>query len=189
MQRDKVLKIESLAKIRIQQVMNDDGWEKYFNNQKIILNPVLINEQTFLELIWNNMCLGRFRVVEHTIGQLPYIKEKKKNEHGEEEETFRPRSPMLLFCVLGADGKRYRALYFQALPDGRFLIGTRTDLHARYTAWCLSRKQRNSPEKIAMRLAREKKYERKLRRRMFGKNGFFRDRNNNPVFFHRCNFF
>jgi hypothetical protein len=172
MKREPVFKIETLTKIGIQRIMNDDGFEKLYNNKKLILNPILINEQIFLELIWNNTCLHRFKIVEHTIGQLPVIEQ--------EDGTIRRRSPMLVFCVLGSNGKRYRFLHFQSLPDGRFRIGTRRDLGARYSVDCMSRKQRNSPEKIAIRLQREKRYERKLRRRMFGKNGFFRDREPPP---------
>jgi hypothetical protein len=172
MKREPVLKIETLRKIPIQKIINEDGWEKYYNNKKLILNPVLEDEQIFLELIWDNVCLGRFKLEEHTVGQLPYIKQK--------DGTIRRRSPMLVFCVVGSDNKRYRFLYFRSFPDGRFVIGTRHDLGARYSVDCMSRKQRNSPERIAMRLQREKRYERKLRRRMFGKNGFFRDREPPP---------
>jgi hypothetical protein len=164
-----VLKIETLTKIGIQRIMNDDGFEKYYNNHKIILNPVLIKDQTFLELICNNVCLKRFKIEEYIPGQLPYIKQK--------DGTIRRRSPMLVFCVVGSDNKRrYRFLYFQRLDADHFRMGTRHELGARYSVDCMSRKQRNSPERMAVRVAKqrklEKRFERRLRKQTLWQDGF-----------------
>jgi hypothetical protein len=172
MKREPVLKIESLRKIPIQKIINDDGFEKLYNNHKIILNPVLIHNQTFLELICNDRCLKRFRIEEHTVGQLPYIRE--KNAAG--EETIRRRSPMLVSCVVGSNNRRYRYLYFQGLDADHFRLGTRHDLGARYSVDCMSRKQRNSPERMAVRVAKqrklEKRFERRLRKQALWQDGF-----------------
>jgi hypothetical protein len=135
--RDKVLKIESLIKIRVQEIIKNDGWERknYFGIQELRLNPVLLNDnQIYIELIWDNVCLGKWRVAEQTIPQLPVIRLK--------DGSIRNRSPTMVFYVLGSDGRKYRYLYFRSLPNSRFLVGARADLQARYASSCMSRKQR-----------------------------------------------
>src|SRR3974377_1194919 len=112
--RDKVLKLESLTKIRVQEIMNNDGWERknYFGIRELQLNPVLSHDQMYIELIRDDACLGRWRVGEQIIPQLPIIRLP--------DGSIRRRSPMMAFMVEGRDGRRYRFLYFRSLPNNQF---------------------------------------------------------------------
>jgi hypothetical protein len=152
--RDKVLKLNSLLKIRVQDIMNNDGWEKkdFFQLKPVIIN----NEQIFIELLRDNICLGRWKVVEKNITQASMIH---LSDGG-----IKRRLPMMVFYVVGGDGKKYRYLYFRTLPNQQFLVATRYDHKARYASNCRSRNQRNSPEAIAIRLRRDKRHERKIRK-------------------------
>jgi hypothetical protein len=144
--RDNVLKIESLIKIRVQEILNNDGWERrnYFGIKELKLSPVPNNDKLYIELIHDGICFRKWRVAEQTVPQLPVIALKPDEDHPEDEPPrIKRRSPMLAFFVIGANGRKHRYLYFWLLPhQQQFLIGTRSELNARYASSCMSRKQR-----------------------------------------------
>jgi hypothetical protein len=161
--KPKVLKLNSpdLIKIRVQEIINNDGWEKknFFGIGELQLRPVVTNnnQEIYIELVRDNEICRRWKVGERTIGQLPIIHLP--------DGTIRRRSPPLQFFVYGRDGKRYRYLYFRLLNDQSFDVATRTDMAARYATNCRSRKQRK--KSFERGIAREKRYLRKLQREHF----------------------
>jgi hypothetical protein len=173
----------------VQGIFNDDGWEKDYYNDKgiflkrIILEPVAAendptNDKVFIGLflqpvlqqatgqqkavLGEKQRVARFDVFEHHIAHLPH--KQRKNAAG--EDTIERRSPMRVYTVVDTKiWKKYRYVYFRSYSNGDFDLGTRDFLGAKWSSHCTSRKQRVSPEAIAARKEREKKYERRIRKR------------------------
>lgn len=159
MKKQKVLTLEdgNLIKIRVQQIVDDDGFLKtnWFGIKRFELKP---NEE-YIELLRDHEHLGAWKLSCLDIPQLPPLL-------NEEDGSFqRNRSPAMAFMVHGSDGRRFRYLYFRALSDGRFHIGTRTDIGIRYMSNCLSGRQRKENEILKLkRLIRKRRVERKERK-------------------------
>ena len=159
MKKQKVLTLEDgkLIKIRVQSILNDDGFLKtnWFGIKRFELRP---NDE-YIELLRDHEPLGAWKLSALDIPQLPPLLNK-------EDGSFqRNRSPAMAFMVHGSDGRRFRYLYFRALSDGRFHIGTRTDIGIRYMSNCLSRRQRKENEILKLkRLIRKRRVERKERK-------------------------
>jgi hypothetical protein len=171
MRKQKVLTLNdlSLIKIRVFDVINDDGFvkENWRGIRRIELRPIeLPNAEMGIALLLNGERLGMWRVYEQQIGQLPPLL-------NEEDGTFAAnRSPSSIYYVYGSDNKRYRWLYYRPLPNGQFQIGTRKDIGARWASRCMSEKERKENENLTiLRLIRRKKWlraERKLQKRLRG---------------------
>ena len=122
MRKQKVLKLNdlSLIKIRVFDVINDDGFvkENWRGIRRIELRPIeLPNAEMGIALLLNGERLGMWRVYEQQIGQLPPLL-------NEEDGTFAAnRSPSSIYYVYGSDNKRYRWLYYRPLHNGQFQIG------------------------------------------------------------------
>jgi hypothetical protein len=171
MRKQKVLTLNdfSLIKIRVFDIVNDDGWIKHnwFGIRRIELRPIeLPNAQIGIELLRDGERLGMWRVYEQKIGQLPAFL-------NEEDGTFAAnRSPPSIYYVYGSDNKRYRWLYYRPLPHGQFILGTRKDIGARWASRCMSKKERKENEDLKiLRLIRRKRWlsaEKKLQKRLRG---------------------
>ena len=126
----------SLVKLFVQRIVYDNGFERvnWCGIGRIELRPT----HDAIELYRDGQFLGKWRLVEQPIAQLPPL--------------------------IGADGRRYRHLYFQQLPNQQFMIGTRTDLGLkwRYQYNARSKKQRHeSPDAIIRKIMRDRKYKRR----------------------------
>jgi hypothetical protein len=171
MRKQKVLTLNdlSLIKIRVFDVINDDGFvkENWRGIRRIELRPIeLPNAEMGIALLLNGERLGVWRVYEQQIGQLPPLL-------NEEDGTFAAnRSPSSIYYVYGSDNKRYRWLYYRPLPNGQFQIGTRKDIGARWASRCMSKRERKENEDLKiLRLIRRKRwlrFERKLQRKLRG---------------------
>jgi hypothetical protein len=149
-----VLKVNELIKIRIQELVNNDGWTapRCDGFGRIELRPIQLgNGQEFIQLTVDgeriqNDPAGRWRgwwrlVEQENVGQLTPIRLERIHENS---PVIRRVSPMMHFFVIGNDGKKTRFLYFYRIPNSnnQFIIGTRRDLNARYASTCRSRYQR-----------------------------------------------
>ena len=171
MRKQKVLKLNdlSLIKIRVFDVINDDGFvkENWRGIRRIELRPIeLPNAEMGIALLLNGERLGMWRVYEQQIGQLPPVL-------NEEDGTFATnRCPSSIYYVYGSDNKRYRWLYYRPLPNGQFQIGTRKDIGARWASRCMSKRERKENEDLKiLRLIRRKRwlrFECKLQRKLRG---------------------
>jgi hypothetical protein len=166
---DKVLKPANLIRIRVQQIINEDGFykENWKGFRRFELAPVkLSNGSPFIQLRINGMtCPGGWNIAEQEIkGHLPYIKDGIDPETG--ELKIRRRTPMMVFYAIGVtDRRKYRYLYLLQGPNGN-LVGTRGDLQAKHiTSWYMSKKQRNAPELELKRKRRAARKERKIEKR------------------------
>lgn len=159
MKKQTVLTLEdgNLIRIRVQDVVNDDGFLKtnWFGIKRFELKPT----GESIELLRDHEHLGAWKLSALDIRQLLPLFNK-------EDGSFRTnRSPPMAFMVHGSDGRRFRYLYFRALSDGRFHIGTRTDIGIRYMSNCLSKRQRKQNEILKLkRLIRKRRLERKERK-------------------------
>jgi hypothetical protein len=170
MRKQKVLKLNdlSLIKIRVFDVINDDGWIKHNwrGIKRIELRPIeLRNAEMGIALLRDGERLGVWRVYEQQIEQLPAL----LDDNG----TFAAnRSPSSIYYIYGSDNKRYRWLYYRPLPNGQFQIGTRKDIGARWASRCMSKRERKENEDLKiLRLIRRKRwlrFERKLQRKFRG---------------------
>jgi hypothetical protein len=155
--KDRVLKPANLIKIRIMDIMNHDGWdrENWRGVGRIELKPIALPDGSIrIQQFSNGVLRGGWNVVEQTIPQLPIIRLR--------NGTIKRRSPAIVFYVIGSNGKKYRFLYFWALPNGtQHIVGTRNDIGAKYLSKCLSHKQWYGAEAVA---ARKKRVARRLRR-------------------------
>jgi len=145
----------SLVKLFVQRIVYDDGFERvnWCGIGRIELRPT----HDAIELYRDRQFLGKWRLVEQPIAQLPPL----RNDDGSFKAN---RSPPSAFYVIGADGRRYRHLYFQQLPNQQFMIGTRTDLGLkwRYQYNARSKKQRReSSDAIIRKIMRDRKYKRR----------------------------
>src|SRR6516225_6882330 len=163
----KILKLNdpSLVKLFVQRIVYDDGFERHNwrGINHIELRPTKDNK---LELWRDGQLLGGWPLVEEPIAQLPPL----RNSDGSFKAN---RSPPSAHYVIGKDGRRYRHLYFQQLPNAQFTIGTRTDLGLkfRYPNNCLSRKDRvETPDAIVRKIMRERRYRRRERKVLRGAN-------------------
>ena len=148
----KVLRISdsSLNRIRIQDIMNNDGW--LHPAARLELRPT----ETGIVLLRDHRPVARWDLWEQYAGQLPPI----LNDEG----SFKcNRSPAIVFYVYGNnDRKRYRHLYYYRLTD---VVGTRNELALRYPIHCLSHNQRkHDPALRIKRMMLLKKGERRDRR-------------------------
>jgi hypothetical protein len=161
----KILKLNdpSLVKLFVQRIVYDDGFERHHwrGISHLQLKPTKDDK---LELWRDGILLGSWALIEEAIAQLPPL----LNSDGSFKAN---RSPPAAHYVIGKDGRRYRHLYFQQLPNAQFTIGTRTDLGLkfRYPNNCLSKTERTqSPEAIVRRIMRERKYRRRERKVLRG---------------------
>jgi hypothetical protein len=121
MRKQKVLKLNdlSLIKIRVFDVINDDGWIKHNwrGIKRIELRPIeLRNAEMGIALLRDGERLGVWRVYEQQIEQLPAL----LDDNG----TFAAnRSPSSIYYVYGSDNKRYRWLYYR--PFAQWSISDR----------------------------------------------------------------
>jgi hypothetical protein len=145
-----------LRKFRVQDIVYQDGIVK--ENWRGIrkLEFRLINDE-FIELLRDETSLGKWKLSEQGIPQLPPIQTK--------DGTIRTnRTPPFVYYVYGADGKRYRYLYYCPLPNQQFIIGTRTDIGARFPTNCLSKKDRTDSYDAQWRRQKREKRLRRLER-------------------------
>jgi hypothetical protein len=133
--RQKVIKLSDLFKFSVQRIVYANGLEK--RNWRGISKLELRPTTTSIELYRDDQLLGCWRLSEQQIAQLPPVRDK-------DGSFICDRSPAFVYYVFGADGCRYRHLYFRQLPDQQFVIGTRSDLGLkwRYRNNALSKKQR-----------------------------------------------
>ena len=153
----------SIVKLFVQRIVYDDGFERH-NWRGINHIELRPTKDDKLELWRDGQLLGGWPLVEEPIAQLPLL----RNSDGSFKAN---RSPPFAHYVIGKDGRRYRHLYFQQLPNAQFTIGTRTDLGLkfRYPNNCLSKIERTqSPEAIVRRIMRERKYRRRERKVLRG---------------------
>jgi hypothetical protein len=171
MRKQKVLTLNdlSLIKIRVFDVINDDGFvkENWHGIKRIELKPIeLPNAQIGIALLRDGERLGMWRVYEQQISQLPPL----LNE--DDGTVAANRSPSSIYYVYGLDNKRYRWLYYRPFPNGQFQIGTRKDIGARWASRCMSKRERKENEDLKiLRLIRRKKWlraERKIQEKLRG---------------------
>jgi hypothetical protein len=147
--------------------MEYDGNTQYFHDEKVYFNPVRSanNNTIYIELSRNDVVVDSWEVIEQELPMLlPMIPDKNN------KDALKHTSPMMFFFVKGkTDGKPYRYLYSRALvANNDFIVGTRTDLGARYDSNCRSKKQRaeETPEIIHKKLLAERRYARKMRKQL-----------------------
>ena len=160
--KQKVLRISdaSLIRIRIQDIMNNDGWQHH--STRLELRPT----EKGVVLLRDNRPVARWDVWEQYAGQLPPI----LNDDGSFHSN---RSPAIVFYVYGHnDRKRYRHLYYYRGHDA---VGTRNELGLRYPIHCFSRKQRkHDPDlriKRMMLLKKAERHDRRMIKRMKARLG------------------
>jgi hypothetical protein len=172
--RNKVLKLSSLRRIRVYDIIANDGYEQRFIKEKVIFNPVRSsnnNDNTiYIELSRDDEVVDSWEVIEQELPPLlPMIRDK------DDKTIVKHCSPMMFFFVKGkTDGKPYRYLYSKPVGNNDFIVGTRTDLGARYDSNCRSKRQRQeeTPEIIHKKLLAERRYTRRMRKQLLWQYGF-----------------
>jgi hypothetical protein len=146
--KNKVLKVEELRKIPIQDLVYSGSWIRTIANTKI----ELIHVQDGIRLLVNDELQPvRWQVYERKIrGDISH------------RGGYIPHDRSWVYYVWGNDRRRYKCLYLVPLPEGRFRIGTRTDFGAVYSGDCYSRQQRKIAQEY--RLMRLTKRQRERRR-------------------------
>ena len=168
----KVLKIEDhgIMRIRVQDIVYQDGLN-------IKTNLELKPTEDTIELWRGRERLGFWKLEEQPIPPIPNRSRdpiKRKEHH--------IVSPDLRFYVVGGDNKRHRYLYYRVINENQFIVGCRSDIGARWSSTCLSRKQRKEDARlIVTRIVREKHRKAKLKKRMSDK---FRQRSSGFSSYH-----
>jgi|SRR6516165_8393576 len=148
--KNKVLKVEELRKIPIQDLVYSGSWVRTIGNTRI----ELIHVQHGIRLLVNDVLQPvRWQIYERKIaGDISY------------RGGFIPADKCWVYYLIGSDGRRYRYLYLLALPGDHFRIGTREDHGAVYTCSCYSHRQRKIVQEC--HLLRLTKQQRERRERL-----------------------
>ena len=102
----------SLIKIRVFDVVNDDGFlkENWRGIKRFELRPIeLPNAEMGIGFCWTTNALGCGDCTAQQIEQLPPLL-------NEEDGTFPNRSPSWIYDVYGSDNKRYVGCTFERFP-------------------------------------------------------------------------
>src|SRR6516162_8023153 len=145
--KNKVLKVEELRKIPIQDLVYSGSWIRVIANTEIELRHVqdgiiLLVNDALQPVSWK-------------------IYERKIRGHISHRGGYIPHDRSWVYYVWGNDRRRYKYLYLLPLPEGRFRIGTRTDFGAVYSRGWYSRRQRKIAQEC--RLIRLTKRQRERR--------------------------
>jgi hypothetical protein len=126
--KNKVLKVEELRKIPIQDLVYSGSWIRVIANTEIELRHV---QDGIILLVNDALQPVSWKIYERKIrGDISH------------RGGYIPHDRSWVYYVYGNDGRRYKLLYLLPLPEGRFRIGTRTDFGAVYSRDCYSRRQR-----------------------------------------------
>ena len=150
--KNKVLKVEQLRKIPVQNLIYSGSWIRTIGNTKIELRHV--GPDGICLLVNDLLQPVRWQIYERAIkGNIGY------------RGGYIPHDRAWVYYLIGSDGCRYRYLYLLALPGDNFRIGTREDHGAVYTSSCYSHhRQREIAQEC--RLLRLKKRQRERRERL-----------------------